>query len=64
MREHYMIQLEKAKVQILLCKEVLIYKDIPEELRDKISRLLRSCIDSEKYYLAKLKELDNDNSNS
>ena len=40
MKQHYMIQLEKAKVQILLCREVLSYTDIPEELRDKMNRLL------------------------
>jgi hypothetical protein len=58
MREYYVIQLEKAKVQILLCREVLSYTDIPEELKDKISRLHRSCLESEEYFLAKLKELD------
>jgi hypothetical protein len=58
MREYYVIQLEKAKVQILLCKEVLNYTDIPKELQDKISRLLKSCLESEEYFLAKLKELD------
>ena len=58
MREYYVIQLEKAKVQILLCREVLSYTDIPEELKDKISRLLKSCLESEEYFLAKLKELD------
>jgi len=58
MRQHYMIQLEKAKVQILLCREVLSYTDIPKELIDKMTRLLNSCIESEKHFSAKIKEID------
>jgi hypothetical protein len=58
MRQHYIIQLEKAKVQILLCREVLSYTEIPEELRDKMNRLLNSCISSEEYFSAKIEEID------
>lgn len=58
MREHYIIELEKAKVQILVCKEVLSYRDIPEELKDKITRLLKSCKESQEHFLTKLTELD------
>jgi chemotaxis methyl-accepting protein methylase len=58
MREHCMIELEKAKVQIVLCKEVLNYTDIPKELQDKMTRLFKSCLESQEYFLAKLAELD------
>jgi hypothetical protein len=61
MRDYYMIQLEKAKVQILLCRQVLSYTDIPEELRDKMNRLLNSCISSEEYFSAKIEEIDESN---
>ena len=58
MREHCMIELEKAKVQIVLCKEVLNYTDIPKELQDKMTRLFKSCLESQEYFFAKLTELD------